>query len=166
MSQVPIKNSGKTVMHVANVLIPPGETKVFDAADLPPHMQPARGPAPLPTEPDDPLLELLDENVPEIVKAIQSRGADGTPELSNDDLIRLGEAEANGKTRKGLMNALDKERMRRADEAQQGEDHAVFVESLKDMGAEQLGELRYTHKEDPAKVEAIDDELASRDAGG
>lgn len=156
MSEVPITNHGKTLMFVNNVAIPPGETKIFDESELPPHLRPAKAPTPLPAEPEDRLLELLDGNVSDIVAAIAERGEDGTPMLSDDELIRLGEAEANGKTRKSLMEALNKERVQRANEAQEREDLAVFAESLKDMDPEQLDELAKTHQEDPGKRGAID----------
>lgn len=155
MNQVPITNHGATLMFVGNVAIPPGETRIFEAADLPPHLRPEKAPAPLPAEPEDRLLELLDGNVSDIVAAIAERGADGTPMLSDDELIRLGEAEANGKTRKSLMKALNEERVQRANESQDREDLAVFAESLKDMDAEQLDELAKTHQEDPAKAAAV-----------
>lgn len=143
-------------MFVAGRLIPPGETKVFAENEVPAHLKPASMPAPLPSEPEDKLLELLDQGVREIAKAIEARNPDGTPVLSSDELERLAAAEANGKTRKTLMEALNHERIRRANEAQDREDHLVFVESLKDMPTEQLEELKVTHKEDPQKVAAIE----------
>lgn len=156
MSQRPIHNPGPGPTWVNNVMIPEGETKVFEEAELPPHLRQPHEPKPLPTEPDDPLLELLDQPVATIVKAIEERDEQGKPVLSDDELIRLGEAEANGKTRKTLMKALDEERVTRADEAQKAEDLAVFAASLEDMPAEQLEELKKTHQEDAQRVAAIE----------
>lgn len=164
---VPITNDGENDLHVGGRVIPPGETKLFDEADLPPHMrQPHDKPAPLPSEPDDPLLELLDQPVKAIQEAVAERDEAGLPVLSDDDIERLAVAEANGKTRSTLMKALNEERVQRANAAQQREDHAVFVESLKETDAEQLEALKKKHQEDPDKVAAIEHQQLVNEIAG
>lgn len=156
MSIKPIHNAGATNLFVAGVVIPPGETKVFEEADLPPHLRGGSAePAPAPVRPADPVLELLDQNVAEIIKAIEARDEQGRPTVSDDDVLRLKQAEEDGKTRKTLMKAIDEEWVRRADEAQNREDLAAFAASLPDMTAEQLAELKTKHQEDPQRVQAI-----------
>lgn len=155
MSQKPITNHRATNMFVSGVVIPPGETKVFEETDLPPHLQGRDKPAPAPVEPADRVLQLLDQNVSEIIKAIEARDANGNPEVSDDEVLRLKQAEEDGKTRKTLMKAIDEEWVKRANDAQQREDHMAFVASLADMPTEQLAELKTKHQEEEDKVLAI-----------
>ena len=161
MSLKPITNHTANDMHVGAVVIPPGETKLFEESELPPHLRDRKPAAPPAVKPADTILEILDGTVKEIEKAVEERDADGHPVLSDDQLVRLKQAEENGNTRKGVIGAIDQEWLKRADEMQKREDLAVFAEQLKAMPAEQLEQLKETHKEDPERLAAIEAQQSS-----
>jgi hypothetical protein len=161
MSDVPIKNTGQTMMFVAGKAIPPGETLLFAPGELPPHLKPAPAMAAAPVQPADAILALLDQKVSDVVAAIKERDEQGNPVLTDDQVLRMKQAEENGKTRKSLMKALDEEWLARAEAKQAAEDLAVFTESLKDMPADQLKQMAETYKEDPDKLRAVEAALAA-----
>jgi hypothetical protein len=90
-------------------MIPPGETRHFDADLVPLHLRPA------PVEPEvdetryDPLAELIEGTVKEVAAALA--------DLSDEDLSRLGDLEqAKGDAaRKGVLSAIAEEILKRAD---------------------------------------------------
>ena len=94
MKQLPYCNDQPHAVFVGAVMIPPGHTRLVDAALLP---QPEAEPAP-PSQPVDPLVELLKGNVAQVVDAI--------PGLSIEDLTRLGDLEQIGGQRKGVLGAI------------------------------------------------------------
>lgn len=106
---IPIENTGTSPMYVAGVAIQPGETRVFSEAELPVYLRPVAAiaedlaPAALL---EDPLAELLAGSVPSIVKKL--------PALSDEDLAKVIDLEAEGKNRTSLVEALAAETMRRA----------------------------------------------------
>lgn len=107
--KIPVHNPGAMPMYVAGLMIPPGETRHFDADLVPLHLRPA-APAPVADEPQyDPLAELLEGNVKAVVTAL--------PDLDDEDLARLGELEqARGDAaRKGVLSAIAEETLTRAD---------------------------------------------------
>ena len=103
MNKVMHQNTGTTPIYVGGVLIPPGS-----AREVPAYAVPAAAPeAASPKE--DPVLILLDGNVKEVTEAL--------PALSDADLDRVEVAETAGKTRKGVLEAIAADRIRRAQES-------------------------------------------------
>ncbi|MFW6339515.1 MAG: hypothetical protein ACOC0Q_01460 [Wenzhouxiangella sp.] len=99
-----INNTGarKTV---AGMAVAAGESIQIDERDHPEFKAaPAQRPAKAPT---DPVLELLDQPIAEIVEQL--------PSLTDEQFDQLQQAEKDGKTRKGLLKAFDEEYLRRAE---------------------------------------------------
>lgn len=91
MNKVPFTNTADHPVYSPDgKLVPPGETRMIDAAHAP-----AADPTPEP----DPLLGLLDNPVAEIVPHLAA--------LGREQLAALRAAEVDGKTRKTLMEAID-----------------------------------------------------------
>ncbi len=107
MKRIPIHNKGETIKYVAGRAIPPQETRVFDAHEVR-HLVPAEKKEP--DVPTDPVLDLLDRPIKDIIPDL--------PNLSGDDIQRLKLAEQNGNTRETLIKAIDKDLARRAEVAQ------------------------------------------------
>jgi hypothetical protein len=111
--KLPITNNGAMPIYVAGLMIPPGETRHFDADLVPLHLRPAPVEPEAEEVPGDPLADLIEGTVKEI--------AAGLADLSDEDLSRLGEIEQ-GKgdaARKGVLSAIAEETLKRA-EAKQG----------------------------------------------
>lgn len=105
MAQVPIHNDGKNSRYVGTVCILPGETRHVDERLLPNKSKPRPAPAPQ----ADPLADLLDAKVTDIIPAL--------PDLSDEDFQRLAAMETEkDKPRVTLVNAIAEDRLRRADE--------------------------------------------------
>lgn len=106
--KIPVTNNGAMAMYVAGLMIPPGETRHFDADLVPLHLRPAPPEAEV-EEPTDALAELITGTVKEVAAAI--------PSLSDEDLSRLGELEQakGGAARKGVLSAIAEETLKRAD---------------------------------------------------
>ena len=108
MKQLPYYNDQPHAIFVGAVMIPPGHTRLVDAALLP---QPEAEPAP-PSQPADPLVELLKGNVAQVVDAI--------PGLSIEDLTRLGDLEQTGGQRKGVLGAIAARLLDESSQQQEG----------------------------------------------
>jgi hypothetical protein len=106
MRQIPVTNHGKANLHIAGIVIRPGSTRMVDARNVPPEYAPPFEPAPAEEPPADPVLALLDHKTADI--------ADALPGLDDDALARLAAAEQAGKTRKGVIEAIAAEQLRRA----------------------------------------------------
>lgn len=104
MKRIPVTNTGDTAIYAAGVLIPPGETRMVEALQLMTTSAGTETPAAAPAT--DSVLDLLDHSVKDIIAAL--------PEVSDEDLDTLETAEQDGKTRKGVLEALAAERIRRA----------------------------------------------------
>lgn len=102
---VPITAPPDRPLYVGSQVVPAGETRVFDHAALPPHMQTPR-PTPAPESAPDPVATLLEGTVKDIAAALPALGA--------YDLERLEQLERAGGNRKGLLSAIDEEQLRRA----------------------------------------------------
>jgi hypothetical protein len=105
MSKIAVENNTKMPMYVAGQMIPAGETRHFEAWQLPPEHRPAAvidEPAAAP----DGLLAILAGGV----KAIEL----GLAALSLEELVRLTALETEGKKRKGVLEAIEAESLRRA----------------------------------------------------
>lgn len=115
---IPIKNHGKTDRYVGGKLITPGETRLVAAHLVPTNLrnedgQPVKQGADSGTDdktqsPEDlAIAELRECKVSEITEAL--------PNLSDEDLDRLYAAEeADEKPRKGVLEAIEAERLKRA----------------------------------------------------
>lgn len=116
MSQKPITNDKRSPLYVAGVCIQPGETRLFEESDLPPHL---RNPAPARPPADagpDPRAEILKLSVSDFAEHIASRDGDDAYVVAEEDLEYLRGAEASGKARKGIFATIDEEILRRAAE--------------------------------------------------
>ena len=103
-----IPNPTLMPIYVNGTMIPPGESRDFDEADLPPEH---RAPETPPAEdlPPDPLVELVKTSVKVIVAGFET--------LSDEDLARLQGIEQEGQNRKSLLEAIAAEQLKRADAA-------------------------------------------------
>lgn len=105
-----ISNGGKEAMYVGGKMIPPGETRHFEPHELPPHLRP-QAPSADPETTDNPLAELLKKKVADVVAAL--------PDLSDEDLQRLGGLEqVASKPRTSLLGAIAEETLKRAGSGQ------------------------------------------------
>jgi len=112
MNEVPVKNDGKTTRYVGGFAIPPGETRILPAASVPRHLHRAPTPVEPKEAPDTFVADTLDGTVDEI-KAI-------LPTITAEDLdvLETAEMDENGKNRKGVLNAIQEERLNRAANAE------------------------------------------------
>lgn len=106
--KIPVHNPGAMAIYVAGLMIPPGETRHFDADLVPLHLRPAPA-EPEPETPVDALADLVGGTVKEVSAAV--------PGLSDEDLARLGDLEqAKGDSaRKGVLSAIAEETLKRAE---------------------------------------------------
>lgn len=105
MKEIPYTNTKPHAVTIGTKTIAPGDTRMVDET-----LVRATGRTPAVDEaPSDPLLEALDDSIANIAAKL--------PEFSDDELERLIQGEADGKTRKGLMSAFEEEKLRRAQAA-------------------------------------------------
>lgn len=109
MNRTHYHNTAAHPIYVGGVMIPAGASREVDARLVPGAAAATEEPEGEP--PADPILALLDGNVAEVKAAL--------PGLSDEDLDRLEAAEDNGKTRKGVLEAVAEERLARAQGGQQ-----------------------------------------------
>lgn len=152
MSDIPVKNNTKNPWHVGGFMIPPGETRHLPEHHVPPHLR--AQPVEAPPEAEDEDTErrqaaeaVLAHKIPEIVKLL--------PTMSGEELALL-EAQENSseKPRKGLLEAIAEERLRRASDSQDGEQSPAakeaeeFAKLAAEMSDEELAqELQDTEDE-------------------
>lgn len=111
MKKVVYTNTTGARKTVGGMAVAAGESVLIDERDHP-EFKPA--PAQRPTKaPTDPVLELLDKPIAEIVKQL--------PSLTDEQFDQLQQAEKDGKTRKGLLKAFDEEYLRRAEQKVDGQ---------------------------------------------
>lgn len=105
--KIPVTNTGAMPIYVAGQMIPPGETRHFDADQVPHHLRPA-APEPEPEVPNDPITALIGHSVKDIVAQL--------PGLALEQLEQLGDLEqAKGDdARKTLLGAIAEEQLKRA----------------------------------------------------
>lgn len=108
---VAVSNTGSSPIFVGGYMIPPGETRIFSESQVPPeYLKPAvvaDEPAPF-----DPLGDFLTGKA-DAVKV-------GIPALSDNELARAEVLEAEGKARKGVLEAIAAEKLARAEKAAGG----------------------------------------------
>lgn len=109
MEKIAIENKTRMPMYVAGLMIPAGETRHFNADQVPAEYLPAREEAPAP-EPEDPIEALSRESVKTIVEKF--------PELTDAELDRLGELEQlkGDAARSTLLGGITSELFHRADQ--------------------------------------------------
>jgi len=130
MTDIPIKNTGKTPLPVGGFMVLPGETRIFPEHHVPPHLRPVVAEAEVEApDPDADLKALLEGNVGEVREALPAFTDD---EL--DSLEALESEDAGGKGRKGVLEAIAEARLQRAVDA----DLDAFKESLQDLDEEAL----------------------------
>lgn len=97
--KIPVTNTTAMPMYVAGQMIPPGETRHFDADQVPPLLRPA-APEPEAEKPIDAMEELIGHSVKDITALL--------PSLADEQLERLGDIEqAKGDAaRKTLLSAI------------------------------------------------------------
>ena len=106
--KIAVTNNTASLWFVAGQMVPPGETRHFDAEQVPEHMRPVPDtPAVVePAEPD-PVGELQAHSIKEIMEMV--------PALTVDELGQLRDREAAAMSpRSTLLAALDKEMLDRA----------------------------------------------------
>lgn len=148
--KIPIANTGKNHMSVGSYLIPPGETRHIEEAEVPHHLRPKKEEEKK-EAPADPLTELLAGNVPSVVAAL--------PELSVEQIEKLGELEQAGGKRKGVLSALAEALLTRA--ANKDALDKVVLLSDEDLAAA-LNEAGTDINAAPEYIAALEAELARR----
>lgn len=146
MAKVPKFNKGPTVMHVGPISIPPGGCRLVEDTDLPDYKA-ARAPSPPVV---DAVLALLDLSI----KKMQPKLDD----LAPADLDRLEKAERNGKTRQGVIEAIEEVRLRRAAEAAADQRQAELLA----LSSEELAQLAKDTDDDALRSQ-IEEILGARE---
>lgn len=104
---ISVTNEGSSPRFVMGMMIPPGETRVFEEAEAPPELRPGAAPVAA-VAGDDPLLAVAALSI--------SKLEVGLPVLSDEELQRLEAIEqAKDKPRQGALAAIVAERLRRAE---------------------------------------------------
>ena len=99
MEKIPVTNPNAMPIYVSGLMIPPGETRHFDRAQVPPEFLPKIEEEEAPQDAGDPLTKLQEGSVKDISEAL--------PGLSDEDLERLGEIEQqSAKPRSSLLGKI------------------------------------------------------------
>lgn len=110
MDKIPYTNDTDQPVYVGNLLVKPGQSRMVDPELAPNHAAKiAAGQATPAGEPENPVLKLLDSSVKDVKAAL--------PGLTDAQLDELEKGEADGKTRKGVLEAIGEQRVLRAREA-------------------------------------------------
>lgn len=149
---IPIENKGDSPLHLAGFVILPGETRFLPKHLVPMHVHAVVEAAPAVT---DALAEFAAKKVSEI--------RDELTALPDDFIERLAALEsAREKPRAGVVEAITKEKLRRADQREKLQE---FKRAAGKMDAAALRAYRDNVAQHPELVAAIDTELQAR-AGG
>jgi len=106
MTKTPFTNTSDTPVYAGGKLVKPGETRMVDPNTVDGLSTAAAPEAPASSGQTNSLLALLDQSIPKVVEAIR--------ELSDADLEAVRVAEQDGKTRKGVLEAIEALRIERA----------------------------------------------------
>lgn len=107
MNKIAVSNDGESPKFVGGRMIPPGETLLFEAHELPPEYR-EDAPETAADDEADPLAELIKLSIAKL--------ALGLPDLSDDELLRLEALEQAKETpRQGALAKILQERLRRAE---------------------------------------------------
>lgn len=110
MGKITFENTSDLPQYVGGMMVLPGEARQFDEDQVPAYLRPPAEVAEATADPvdDDPLQELLSHKVKEVAEAI--------PDLSDDDLGRLGDLEQLSEApRKTVLEAVADEILKRAE---------------------------------------------------
>jgi len=147
MQEIPITNDGVNMMYVGGRTINPGETRLIPIQDVPHHMRPGVKKSEPPQE--KPLELLLQANVETVSNRL--------PGLSHDELDEIDQLEKLNQARKGVADAISRERLRRADLALLTDETELLI----DHGSvEQLQQQKDKVAAHPELVNLIDNRLA------
>lgn len=105
MKKTPFTNSGDHPVYAGGVLVRPGETRMVDPSTVDGLSTAAEPEAPAASGQTNSVLKLLDQSIPKVLEAL--------PELSDADLEAVRAAEQDGKTRKGVLEAIEALRIER-----------------------------------------------------
>lgn len=105
MKLIPYHNAGRHAVHIGSKAIPPGETREVDATLVPGYRA-----APVEADAPPPVTALLDGSAKDIVGALA--------DLSDADLATLADVEAEGKSRKTVLEAITAIQLGRAQKAE------------------------------------------------
>ena len=149
----PVTNNGKNNLHIAGQVIRPGTTQMVDEHRIPPNLRrpaaPAAAPAPGPDI---------------VANQAASPARDVIAELADASAERLDAIEANeqaGKARKGVLEAISAERLRRAAAADAQADE--LIGSLESLTAEQLDEAEAAEAEGEPRERVLQALAAERE---
>ncbi len=106
MKEIPVTNTTNANLHIGGKVIIPGETRMVDERIVPDSLKTKEQNAGDAEEPRDPIHGLLEGTVVEITAALAG--------LSTEELAQLHDAEVAGKNRKGVLEAIAADQLRRA----------------------------------------------------
>ena len=150
---IPIENKGTSPLHVAGFVILPGETRLLSKALVPPHLHPKTESEPV----------VVTDALTDFAAMTVGKICDALPVMPEDFMDRLATLEAaSPKPRAGVMQAITKEKLRRADLREKLLEFNLAVAKMDD-GA--LRAYRENVLATPELVAAVDAELQTR-AGG
>ena len=103
---IPVTNNTAMPMYVGVHMIPAGETRHFPLDQVPEHLRPAAPEPEAPQATADPVADLLEGSVADIVPQLDA--------LTTEQLEALGEREQVGKARKTLLAEIAERLLKRA----------------------------------------------------
>jgi len=162
VEKIPVTNNTAMAIYVGSAMVPPGETRHFNADQVPHHLRPVAAvietPAPAAA---DHLAALLGKSVAHVKEEFHA--------LTLEELEQLGELEQFGQARKSLLSALADEILKRDGDAAfvslLGSDEAEGLANrpvLEDSALVRLAELEAAGQNREAVVSAIAAEQIKR----
>lgn len=112
--RIPITNPGPGSMWVAGQMIPSGETRHFPLHHVPPEHRPVAKPAASLADDAEAAQAAQAARLAEILSGTVATVSEQLADLDAEDLAALAVAEEAGANRKGVLEAIDAERLRRA----------------------------------------------------
>lgn len=149
--RIPVTNNTAMPIYVGSYTVPPGETRDFPESQVPPHLLPAEPAAEAPAPPPDVVAQLLGGGVRDITAVLA--------DLPDDVLAQAEAAEAAGKARKTVIEAIAAEKLKRASVDPEMDTYAA---SLMEMGDEELLDQLGVAQENPAMLAAVENEIERR----
>jgi hypothetical protein len=114
-NKVAFTNPTGKYLAVGSKTVPPHGTREVDEDHIPPKFKQKKAGEPE-KAPSDPLLELLNKKVGEVITAIKARNEDGSPVINAEQFEQLELAESEGKQRAGVISGFTEERLARSSE--------------------------------------------------
>ena len=149
MEKVPVTNNTAMPIYVGSNMVPPGETRHFDLAEVPEHLRPAPAEVAAEAVETDPVEALSAKSAKEIIGAI--------PGLTDQQLEQLGNLEQARETpRTTVLKAISETSLTRADiEALSEKPEAEIIAAIAQLNEQQLeklGDIEQTRTEPRAAV--------------